>query len=81
MYFLAIDIGASSGRHILGHLEDGKLKLEEVYRFDNGYHEEKDNMRQLLVAKGNASRILGIDTDAQGQEHSRAQTRSRELER
>ncbi len=35
-YYLAIDIGASSGRHILGHLEDGRLILEEVYRFDNG---------------------------------------------
>ena len=34
-YHLAIDIGASSGRHILGHLEDGKMVLEEVYRFDN----------------------------------------------
>lgn len=35
VYYLAIDIGASSGRHILGHLEDGKLCLEEVYRFKN----------------------------------------------
>ena len=34
-YHLAIDIGASSGRHILGHVEDGKIVLEEVYRFDN----------------------------------------------
>ena len=34
-YYLAIDIGASSGRHILGHMEDGKLILEEMYRFDN----------------------------------------------
>ena len=34
-YYLAIDIGASSGRHILGHLECGRLVLEEVYRFDN----------------------------------------------
>ncbi len=34
-YYLAIDIGASSGRHILGHVEDGKMLLEEVYRFDN----------------------------------------------
>lgn len=33
--YLAIDIGASSGRHIIGTLENGKLKLEEVYRFDN----------------------------------------------
>ncbi len=36
MYYLAIDIGASSGRHILGSLENGKLVLEEIYRFENG---------------------------------------------
>ncbi len=36
---LAIDIGASSGRHIAGRLEDGELKTEEVYRFPNGVTE------------------------------------------
>ena len=35
-YYLAIDIGASSGRHILCHMEDGKMKLEEIHRFENG---------------------------------------------
>ncbi|HAG69022.1 MAG TPA: rhamnulokinase [Lachnospiraceae bacterium] len=35
-YFLAIDIGASSGRHILGSIKNGKMELEEVYRFWNG---------------------------------------------
>ena len=35
-YYLAVDIGASSGRHILGHVEDGRILLEEVYRFENG---------------------------------------------
>ena len=35
-YYLAIDIGASSGRHILGHLENGKMVLEEIHRFPNG---------------------------------------------
>jgi len=35
-YFLAIDIGASSGRHILGSVENDKIELEEVYRFWNG---------------------------------------------
>ena len=35
-YYLAVDIGASSGRHILGHLENGKMVLEEIYRFPNG---------------------------------------------
>lgn len=34
-YYLAIDIGASGGRHILGHLENGVLITEEIYRFDN----------------------------------------------
>ena len=34
--YLAIDIGASSGRHILGSVVDGKITLEEVYRFENG---------------------------------------------
>ena len=38
-YFLAVDIGASSGRHILSHLEDGKIVLEEVFRFENGMQE------------------------------------------
>lgn len=35
LYHLAIDIGASSGRHILGHLENGRMVLEEIHRFDN----------------------------------------------
>ena len=35
-YYLAIDIGASSGRHMLGSLEDGVMHLEEIYRFENG---------------------------------------------
>lgn len=35
-YYLAIDIGASSGRHILAHLENGRLVLEEIHRFPNG---------------------------------------------
>ena len=39
-YYLAVDIGASSGRHMLSHLEDGKLVLEEIYRFPNGMTEK-----------------------------------------
>ena len=35
-YYLAIDIGASSGRHIIAEIVDGKIVLEEVYRFWNG---------------------------------------------
>ena len=33
---LAIDIGASSGRHIVGQVKDGRMELTEVYRFENG---------------------------------------------
>ena len=35
-YYLAIDIGASSGRHIISYLENGKMITEEIYRFQNG---------------------------------------------
>jgi len=53
-YYLAIDIGASSGRHILGWLEDGRLQTEEVYRFENG-----------MVKRGGA---LTWDTEALARE-------------
>jgi len=33
---LAVDIGASGGRHILGWLRDGKIHTEEIHRFSNG---------------------------------------------
>ena len=35
-YYLAVDIGASSGRHIVGWTENGERKTREVYRFPNG---------------------------------------------
>ena len=41
---LAIDIGASSGRHLLGELENGKLKTTEVYRFENGMKRENGSL-------------------------------------
>ena len=43
-YFLAIDIGASSGRHIVGWMEDGGLKTKEVYRFPNGVREQAGHL-------------------------------------
>lgn len=50
MYYLAIDIGASSGRHILACLEEGKIKCEEVYRFENGYTEVDGSLTWDVVA-------------------------------
>ena len=43
-YYLAIDIGASSGRHILGSLENGQLNLEEIYRFENGMKKKEGHL-------------------------------------
>ncbi|MBD5092802.1 MAG: rhamnulokinase [Subdoligranulum sp.] len=76
IYHLAIDIGASSGRHILGHLEDGRMVLEEVYRFDNvqihkNGHDcwDLDALWQHILAglrackaAGKLPQTMGIDT-------------------
>ena len=43
-YYLAIDIGASSGRHIVGWKENGAIHTEEVYRFPNGVKEEAEHL-------------------------------------
>ena len=75
-YYLAIDIGASSGRHILGSLEDGKLKLEEIYRFENGISKVNDEFCwdidklfesikigiKKCVELGKIPKSVGIDT-------------------
>ena len=75
-YYLAVDIGASSGRHILGHLENGRLVLEEVYRFTNGMQKkngrliwdidglfaEVKNGLKACAALGKIPSFMGIDT-------------------
>ena len=43
-YFLAIDIGASSGRHIVGWNENGEIRTDEVFRFPNGAKEEDGHL-------------------------------------
>lgn len=43
-YYLAIDIGASSGRHILGQLKDEKLELFEIHRFKNDFFKKNGSM-------------------------------------
>ncbi|AQR96271.1 rhamnulokinase [Clostridium saccharoperbutylacetonicum] len=75
-YYLAIDIGASSGRHILGSIENGKITLEEIYRFENGISKVGNeycwNIEQLFkdikngIKKckdiGKIPKSIGIDT-------------------
>ena len=75
-YYLAIDIGASSGRHMLGYLEEGHMKLEEIYRFPNGmksvdgslcwdveelFFHIKEGMKKCKEA-GKIPVAMGIDT-------------------
>lgn len=44
MYYLAIDIGASSGRHILASVTGGKIELKEIYRFKNGAEKKNGSL-------------------------------------
>lgn len=76
MYYLAVDIGASSGRHILAEVVDGKIVLEEVYRFFNGMDEKDGSLcwdverlfREILNGLKKCKEIgkipsyMGIDT-------------------
>ena len=75
-YYLAVDIGASSGRHILSHMENGKIVLEEIYRFYNGNDKENGHLvwdtdrlfKEILTRMKKAKEIgkipvsMGIDT-------------------
>ena len=49
-YCLAIDIGASSGRHIVGWEEDGEIRTREVYRFPNAMEENGGRLTWNLEA-------------------------------
>lgn len=75
-YYLAIDIGASSGRHMLGCLKDGRIRLEEIYRFPNGmncvdgslcwdvealFYEIKEGLKRCKEL-GKIPSFMGIDT-------------------
>ena len=76
IYYLAVDLGASSGRHILGYCENGVMKLEEIYRFENGvvekdghlvwdverlFSEIKNGMRRCAEL-GKTPSFMGVDT-------------------
>ncbi|QQZ60095.1 rhamnulokinase [Paenibacillus sonchi] len=73
---IAVDIGASSGRLVLGTLQEGKLSLEEIHRFSNGFTERDGScfwdidylFDQIIVGLRQAKALgitectLGIDT-------------------
>ena len=55
-YYLAIDIGASSGRHIVGWKENGEIRTREVYRFPNGVTKLDGHLTWDIQALENLSR-------------------------
>ncbi len=75
-YYLAVDIGASSGRHMIGWVENGAIHLQEMYRFENGLHEKNGHMcwdtdhlfasivegMKACKAAGMVPATMGIDT-------------------
>ena len=77
-YCLAVDIGASSGRHIIGWTEDGEIKTEELYRFPNGVTELDGHLtwdidallghvkRGIAIAKEKYPEIESLSVDTWG---------------
>ena len=75
-YYLAVDLGASGGRHILASVQNGKLILEEVHRFSHVPRKEGDSLvwddeemfSQIVEGlkkcgqMGKIPRSMGIDT-------------------
>jgi rhamnulokinase len=76
--YLAFDLGATSGRAIIGTLDNRRLKLTEAYRFSNAMHKENGryfwNVSRLFneITKGMAAACeastqapvsaIGVDT-------------------
>ena len=74
--YVAVDIGASSGRLMLGQLHDGKLQLQEMHRFKNGFVKKDGHDRwqidhlieeifkglEKIKQAGYSKITLGIDT-------------------
>lgn len=76
MAYLALDLGAGSGRAIVGFIENGKVRLDEVHRFSNPpiqlgdtlywdflslFSNIKEGIR-LAVKKGYSLKGIAIDT-------------------
>lgn len=78
-HYLALDLGAESGRAILGKLSGGRLELEELHRFPNQavrlpdglywdalrlFHEIREGLR--LAGRGRGLKLDGVGVDTWG---------------
>ena len=59
-YFLAIDLGASSGRHVVGYLKDGQIVLNEIHRFITGMDDTKDGKTWNIPRIFNEIKLLQL---------------------
>jgi rhamnulokinase len=65
--FLAFDLGAESGRAVVGHLDDQGLRLEEIHRFANGPVRVLDSLHwDVLRLWAEVKRGLGLAVQAHG---------------
>ena len=75
--YIAVDLGAESGRVMLGSVANGRLTLEELHRFSNGPIEKEGSLRwdfdrllaevkvgigKAVQASGGKARGIGVDT-------------------
>jgi rhamnulokinase len=88
--YAAVDLGAESGRVVLGRLADGRVQLEEVHRFANRPVQLPDGLRwNLLALFGEAltglakaaqrAELAGIGVDAWGVDYALLDGRNRVL--
>ena len=54
-YYAAVDMGASSGRLILGHMENGRMGLEEIHRLTSFF---LIKMTRYLVTQSDTATIV-----------------------
>ncbi len=66
---IAVDIGASSGRVVMGELDNSKISLQEIYRFKNGMEEmngnyfwDIDHLFAEIINGLKAAKKIGIDS-------------------
>ncbi|MFB0515147.1 MAG: rhamnulokinase, partial [Candidatus Neomarinimicrobiota bacterium] len=75
--YIALDLGAESGRAVVGRFDGARLRLEETYRFPNGparildslhwdvlylFEQIKEGLRRSVARVGGRVASIGLDT-------------------
>ena len=90
-YYLAIDIGASSGRHIIGYKVKNEIKTEEMYRFPNFFNETEHGLtwdverlfneikKGIKIALSKYAKIESISIDTWGVDYALLDENDKEI--